>query len=118
MKKNANQTAPCGDDRLHSSHQIVLNLNDTAGILTYDDAVSRERAPFSGLSPNGLRALLWSNTVMAVVPDSNRIPFFIYSANNFSNRIFVLHYYFLLIILPQKGNVKTRPRDITITVTA
>ena len=30
-----------------------------------------------------------SNTVMAVVPDSNRIPFYIYSVNNFSNRIFL-----------------------------
>ena len=29
-----------------------------------------------------------SNTVMAVAPDSNRISFLIYSANNFSNRIF------------------------------
>ncbi len=32
--------------------------------------------------------LFISNTVMAVVPDSNRIPSYIYSANNFSNRIF------------------------------
>lgn len=30
----------------------------------------------------------FSNTGMAVVPDSNRISFFIYSANNFSTRIF------------------------------
>lgn len=35
-------------------------------------------------------APLSSNTVMAVVPDSNRIPFYIYSANNFSNRIFYI----------------------------
>jgi len=31
--------------------------------------------------------LCLSNTVMVVVPDSNRISFFIYSAYNFSNRI-------------------------------
>lgn len=39
--------------------------------------------------PNGNMLFISSNTVMAVVPDSNRIPFYIYSADNFSNRIFV-----------------------------
>ena len=38
----------------------------------------------------GCTAPILSNTVMAVVPDSNRIPFYIYSANNFSNRIFYI----------------------------
>ena len=42
---------------------------------------------------------LLSNTVMAVVQDSNLIPFFIYSANNFSNRIF-LYRYFISFIIP------------------
>lgn len=39
--------------------------------------------------PMALLLFISSNTVMAVVPDSNRIPFYIYSANNFSNRIFI-----------------------------
>ena len=47
---------------------------------------------------NGLCVSIQSNTVMAVVPDSNRIPFFIYSANNFSNRIFLYRILFLNII--------------------
>ena len=34
---------------------------------------------------------------MAVVPDSNRIPFYIYSVHNFSNRIFIIRYSILLI---------------------
>lgn len=44
--------------------------------------------------PRTFRAFISSNTVMAVVPDSNRISFYIYSVNNFSNRIFSYHYYF------------------------
>ena len=47
---------------------------------------------------NGLCVPIQSNTVMAVVPDSNRIPFFIYSVNNFSNRIFLYRILFLNII--------------------
>ncbi len=53
----------------------------------------RKRAAFSGVkSPNDTMLFISSNTVMAVVPDSNRIPFYIYSANNFSNRIFLSNY--------------------------
>ena len=44
---------------------------------------------------NGLCVLIQSNTVMAVVQDSNLIPFFIYSVNNFSNRIFSYRYLIL-----------------------
>lgn len=38
--------------------------------------------------PKSDRRCFFSNTVMAVVTDSNRIPCFIYSVDNFSNRIF------------------------------
>ena len=38
-----------------------------------------------------------SNTVMAVVPDSNRIPFYIYSVYNVSNRIFHIMIHFSVL---------------------
>lgn len=49
-----------------------------------------------------------SNTVMAVVPDSNRIPFYIYSVNNFSNRIFVSIFDFTFFIIPLLGRFVKR----------
>ena len=62
------------------------------------DLYHREH-PFSEHKyPNGINAHILSNTVMAVVPDSNRIPFYIYSANNFSNRIFSYHIFFSYIV--------------------
>lgn len=75
--------------------QVVDNLRNTAVLLAYDTASTANPMPqkhkgqtFSGIVPNGTYALLSSNTVMAVAPDSNRIPFCIYSADSFSNRIF------------------------------
>lgn len=41
-----------------------------------------------------------SNTVMVVAPDSNRILFYIYSVNNFSNRIFAAVFCFLYYSKP------------------
>ena len=34
---------------------------------------------------------------MAVVPDSNRIPFYIYSVNNFSNRIYCIIKFYIIL---------------------
>ncbi len=48
---------------------------------TYKALIQTKKILFLGHKSN-------SNTGMAVVPDSNRISFYIYSANNFSNRIF------------------------------
>lgn len=57
-------------------------------------------------------APLSSNTVMAVVPDSNRIPFYIYSANNFSNRIFYIGLFdFPRRRRPQKAQSLSRARQ-------
>ena len=75
------------------SPKFVLNPNDMAGLLTYDMITytviqgftfSEHYVPMAYKSSP-------SNTVMAVVPDSNRIPFCFYSANNFSNRIFYIY---------------------------
>ena len=49
---------------------------DTAGLLTHDEAEQmklRAGGAFSG-STNGISSL-FSNTVVAAVPDSNRVPF-------------------------------------------
>jgi hypothetical protein len=49
---------------------------------------------------------------MAVVPDSNRIPFYIYSANNFSNRIFYIGLFdFPRRRRPQKVQSLSAPRQ-------
>lgn len=62
--------------------QVVDNLRNTAVLLAYDTASTINPMPqkhkgqtFSGIVPNGTYALLSSNTVMAVAPDSNRILF-------------------------------------------
>ena len=73
-------------------------FENTAGILTYDKAdkiSAKER--LLGISPMAV-LFISSNTVMAVVPDSNRIPFYIYSVNNFSNRIFLSIFDFQIIL--------------------
>ena len=69
--------------------QKNVNQKETAGVLTYE---SRYRE-----NTIGNKYLLRSNTVMAVVPDSNRISFYIYSAYNFSNRISFYIRFFVII---------------------
>ena len=59
------------------SPKFVLNPNDMAGLLTYDVAFTRLKSNPSQKSPM-VSMLSTSNTVMAVVPESNRIPSFFY----------------------------------------
>jgi len=54
----------------------VLNLKDTTGILTYDLADAAD-TPSQSENTSMDMCTHSSNTVMAVVPDSDRIPFFI-----------------------------------------
>ena len=59
------------------SPKFVLNQNDMAGLLTYDVAFTRLKSNPSQKS-SMVSMLSTSNTVMAVVPESNRIPSFFY----------------------------------------
>jgi len=70
------------------SPNCVKPFGNTAGILTYGSAfLLRARATFSGISPQWFFALPRPNTVMAVVPDSDRIPFCIRRRHAPGNRI-------------------------------
>lgn len=62
----------------------------------------------------GSHALISSNTVMAVVPDSNRIPFYIYSVDNFSNRIFQYRIQFWIVYQISTAKSMGIRRDIRI----
>lgn len=65
--------------RLHSSSPKTTTRSHTAGLLTYDAGHTPLKSRL--LRPRELPAAQWllafstSNTVMAVVPDSNRLPF-------------------------------------------
>lgn len=66
-----------------------------------------QKSAFSGKHPMAV-LFISSNTVMAVVPDSNRIPFCIYSVNNFSNRIFLSIFDFTNFIILLLGRFVKR----------
>ena len=80
---------------LKSAALFTLNcdyrLKYAAGILTYDNEENlRKSALLRKQVPNGYALLFSSNTVIAVVPDSDRIPFLTTEQKSRSYRAFVV----------------------------
>ena len=106
IKKNANlKPHYAAINRLHSSHQSCVEPQKTRQVswLMLRQCILPGNDPSQSASIatqhfNGLCVSIQSNTVMVVVQDSNLIPFFIYSVNNFSNRIFLYRILFINII--------------------